>query len=57
MFERELTYATTGLWLWILDFLLMRWRMTRESRIALERLKEWLERPDARDMSEIAASR
>jgi uncharacterized protein YndB with AHSA1/START domain len=55
VFERELTYVTSGLWLWILDFLLMRRRMTRESHIALERLKERLERPDARDMSELAA--
>jgi uncharacterized protein YndB with AHSA1/START domain len=57
MFERELTYATSSLWLWVLDFLLMRRRMARESHIALERLKEQLERPDARDKSELAARR
>ena len=49
IFERELTYVTSGLWFWVLDFLLMRRRMNRESRIALERLKERLERPASRD--------
>jgi hypothetical protein len=49
IFERELTYVTSGLWLWVFDFLLMRRRMNRESRIALERLKERLERPASRD--------
>jgi len=44
VFERELTYAISGIWLGILDFLLMRRRMRAESRIALERLKERLER-------------
>ena len=43
-FERKFTYATSGIWLWILDFLLMRRRMRRESRIALEQLKERFER-------------
>jgi hypothetical protein len=43
-FERKFTYATSGIWLWILDFLLMRRRMRRESRIALEQLKELFER-------------
>ena len=56
VFERELTYVTSRLWLLILDFLLMRRRMNHESRIALERLKERLERPDARGESELAAS-
>jgi len=45
-FERELTYAASSNWFWILDFLLMRRRMQRESRIALEQLKEQLEQPD-----------
>ena len=49
IFERELTYVTSGLWFWVFDFLLMRRRMNRESRIALERLKERLERPASRD--------
>jgi Polyketide cyclase / dehydrase and lipid transport len=48
-FEREFTYATSGIWFWILDFLLMRRRMARKSRIALEQLKERLERPASRD--------
>jgi uncharacterized protein YndB with AHSA1/START domain len=48
-FEREFTYATSGIWFWILDLLLMRRRMARESRIALEQLKERLERPTSRD--------
>jgi uncharacterized protein YndB with AHSA1/START domain len=48
-FEREFTYATSGIWFWILDFFLMRRRMHRESRIALEQLKERLERPASRD--------
>ena len=51
IFERELTYVTSGLWFWVLDFLLMRRRMNRESRIALERLKERLERPSLRDIN------
>jgi hypothetical protein len=49
IFERELTYVTSGLWFWVFDFLLMRRRMNRESRIALERLKERLERPASRE--------
>jgi hypothetical protein len=49
LFERELTYTTSGIWLWILDFLLMRWRMNRESCIALERLKAQLERSASRN--------
>ena len=49
LFERELIYTTSGIWLWILDFLLMRWRMNRESRIALERLKAQLERSASRN--------
>jgi hypothetical protein len=40
IFRRELTYLTSGLWFWVLDFLLMRRRMNRKSRIALEQLKE-----------------
>jgi uncharacterized protein YndB with AHSA1/START domain len=48
-FEREFTDATSGIWFWILDFFLMRRRMHRESRIALEQLKERLERPASRD--------
>jgi hypothetical protein len=55
VFERELTYATSGIWFRILDFLLMRRRMTRESHLALERLKERLGRPDLRDKSALAA--
>src|SRR5262249_58509504 len=45
-FERELTYAASSNWFWILDFLLMCRRMQRESRIALEQLEEQLEQPD-----------
>jgi hypothetical protein len=45
IFKRELTNVTSGLWFWVLDFLLMRRCMNRESRIALEQLKERLERP------------
>jgi hypothetical protein len=45
LFEREFTYTTCGIWLSVLDFLLMRRRMNHESRIALERLKARLERP------------
>jgi hypothetical protein len=50
VFERELTYETSGMWLGALDFLLMliRRRMDRESHIALERLKERLERSASR---------
>ena len=44
LFERELTYVTSGTWLWVLDFVLLRRRMDRESRVALERAKELLER-------------
>jgi len=51
IFERELTYLTSGLWFWVLDFLLMRRRMNRESRIALEQLKERLERPALCDIA------
>ncbi len=47
-FERELTYSTSGIWLWLVDRLLMRRRMIEESRIALEQLKERLERPSSR---------
>ncbi len=47
IFERELSYVTFGLWIGVLDFLLMRKRMNRESCIALERLKERLERPNS----------
>jgi uncharacterized protein YndB with AHSA1/START domain len=46
-FERELNYAASGIWFWILDSLLIRRRIQRESRIALEQLKERLERPGA----------
>lgn len=49
IFERELTYAVSGVWFEILDFLLMRRRMGKESRIALERLKERLERSASSD--------
>src|ERR1700730_2292570 len=42
-FEREFTYVTSDLWFWVLDFLLIRRRMARESRIALEQFKERLE--------------
>jgi hypothetical protein len=54
-FARRFTYATSGIWLWILDFLLMRRRMRRESRIALEQLKERFER--LRDTTLPAATR
>jgi hypothetical protein len=37
IFERELTYVTSGLWFWVFDFLLMRRRMNRESRIVTGR--------------------
>jgi uncharacterized protein YndB with AHSA1/START domain len=49
LFEREFTYTTCGIWLSVLDFLLMRRRMNYESRIALERLKVQLERPASRN--------
>jgi uncharacterized protein YndB with AHSA1/START domain len=42
-FERDLTYAASGFWFGILDFLLMRRRMRHESRVAAERLKQRLE--------------
>jgi uncharacterized protein YndB with AHSA1/START domain len=45
LFERELTYVTSSLWFWVLDLLLISRRMTLESRVALEQLKERLERP------------
>src|SRR3984893_6519474 len=45
VFERDLTYMTSGMWFWVLDLLLMRRRMNRESHIALEQLKERLETP------------
>ena len=45
VFERELTYLTSGMWFWVLDLLLMRRRTNRESHIALEQLKERLETP------------
>jgi hypothetical protein len=51
IFERELTFLTSGLWFWVFDFLLMRRRMNRESRIALEQLKERLERPALCDVA------
>jgi uncharacterized protein YndB with AHSA1/START domain len=44
LFERELIYVIFGMWLRIFDFALMRRRMDRESHLALERLKERLER-------------
>jgi Polyketide cyclase / dehydrase and lipid transport len=44
IFERELTYAVAGVWFGILDVLLMRRRMSKESCSALERLKGRLER-------------
>ena len=47
-FERELTYATSGLWFGILDFLLMRRRMNSESCTAVEQLKKRLEVPLSR---------
>ena len=43
LFERELSYVTSGIWLGILDFALLRRRMDRESRVALQRVKERLE--------------
>ena len=43
LFERELTYAMPSLWLALLDVILLRRRMRRESRAALQRLKEVLE--------------
>jgi hypothetical protein len=49
LFEREFTYTTCGIWLSVLDFLLMRRRMNRESRIALERLRARLDRPASRN--------
>ncbi len=49
IFERELAYAVSGVLFEILDFLLMRRRMSKESRIALERLKERLEGSPERD--------
>jgi Polyketide cyclase / dehydrase and lipid transport len=49
LFERELIYVTSGIWLAILDFLLLRRRMDRESRVALERVKERLERAASSD--------
>jgi uncharacterized protein YndB with AHSA1/START domain len=50
VFERDLTYATSTLWLTFLDLLVIRRRMERESRVALQRLKAILETsaPDAR---------
>lgn len=45
IFERELAYEPSGIWFKLLDFLVMRRRMEQESRTALERLKERLERP------------
>jgi hypothetical protein len=51
IFKRELTYQTFGLWYWVLDFLLMHRRMNRESRIALEQLKDRLERPTLCDIA------
>lgn len=44
LFERELIYVISSIWLWILDFVLLRRRMGHESRVALERVKELLER-------------
>jgi uncharacterized protein YndB with AHSA1/START domain len=44
VFERELTYEVSGAFFKILDVLLMRRRMGKESRAALQRLKERLER-------------
>jgi Polyketide cyclase / dehydrase and lipid transport len=49
LFEREFTYVTSDVWFWVLDFLVMRRRMNRESRIALERLRERLEQPASRN--------
>jgi hypothetical protein len=45
VFEREFTYEPASIWFWVLDLLLMRRHMERESRIALERLKELLADP------------
>jgi uncharacterized protein YndB with AHSA1/START domain len=49
LFERELKYSVSGVWFEILDSLLMRRRMRRESCIALGRLKVRLERTALRD--------
>lgn len=45
LFERELSYRVSGAWLALLDLLLLRRRMDRESRLALENLKAVLEAP------------
>ncbi len=55
-FEREFTYFASGIWFWILDVLLMRQRMLRESRIAVEQLKKRLEAPGSRDASQCSVS-
>ena len=43
LFERDLAYRASRLSLLILDLLVLRWRMARESREALRRLKAVLE--------------
>lgn len=43
LFERELTYKMPNRWLALLDVCAIRRRMARESRLALQRLKDILE--------------
>lgn len=51
LFERELVYAPAGIWFRILDVLVLRRRMERDSRLALEQLAERLERHNDRGLS------
>ena len=45
LFERDLSYEVSGAWLAVLDALVLRRRMERESRQALQNLKAVLETP------------
>jgi uncharacterized protein YndB with AHSA1/START domain len=45
VFERDMSYSTSGLWLGVLGFRLLRGRMEAEWRAALARLKKRLEQP------------
>jgi hypothetical protein len=54
VFERDLSYRMPNAWLALLDILVLRRRMDRESRIALQQLKGVLERSPRTERSDAA---
>ena len=56
VFRRDLSYEMPNVWLALLDVLVLRRRMDRESRIALQRLKEVLERSPRHERSNALAA-